>query len=62
MKFTLEIDCDNAAFDPSPGEEINRILSRLAECGEPFAAGDQAPLFDTNGNRVGHWKLAEDLK
>ena len=31
MKFTVEIECDNAAFEVGPNEEIARILRDLAD-------------------------------
>lgn len=31
MKFRLEIECDNAAFDENPAPEIARILRHVAE-------------------------------
>lgn len=60
MKFTLEIDCDNASFGGiGPIGEVRRILIDLTRdmqylegTGE---AGRQAPirLRDYNGNTVG---------
>jgi hypothetical protein len=29
MKFTLEIDCDNAAFEDDPGAELGAIRSTV---------------------------------
>lgn len=54
MKFTLEIECDNAAFEGDPNEEIARILRDLVDDLEarPAARGT-FPLRDSNGNRVG---------
>jgi hypothetical protein len=55
MKYTIEIEMDNAAFDKSPGDEVARILIRLANrvSGEVCKVGDVTPLMDHNGNRVG---------
>ena len=60
MKFTLTIDCDNAAFDPEadgvyPGTETARILRDVAGSleGDGFEPGTSWPLFDINGARVG---------
>lgn len=58
MKFTLEIDCGNAAFD---GElerdtEVARILRLAAERIEA-GAGDKGRLLDINGNIVGKWEF-----
>lgn len=59
MKFALSIDCDNAAFDGSPAEEVANVLTYLAACiaqsdtpRREFPA-DPFILRDSNGNRVG---------
>lgn len=57
-KITIEINCDNAAFEDNPPEEVARILSRLV-CALEDADSDALPefdgdvLYDSNGNRVG---------
>lgn len=51
MKFTLEIECDNAAFDGGRKHEVARILKELAK-----RIGEVKPdtrLRDINGNTVG---------
>ena len=51
MRFVLEIDCNNAAFDEDPRLEVMRLLVGVVE-----KVGDGAlslPLVDTNGNYVG---------
>lgn len=57
-KFTLTIDCDNAAFD-NPGLELARIMRIAARQVESFLhdrdARDDSPLRDVNGNTVGKW-------
>lgn len=60
MKFTLEIDMDNAAFGEFPYLELTRILVDVAD---DFATHDlrtaseaekySRPVRDYNGNRVG---------
>ena len=58
MKFTLELTCNNAAFDPSPQWEIKRLLAKaacLVDCGRT-----DGMLLDLNGNRVGSFELVED--
>jgi uncharacterized protein YbjQ (UPF0145 family) len=57
--FRIELECDNAAFDDSPGHEIARILKRVAS--EILASGELYPnsaqwIRDVNGNRVGTYK------
>ncbi len=67
MKFTLEINCDNAAFGNTPievREETARILTlaaaRLQQHENPVAVCGQAcVLRDSNGNRVGTAKFTE---
>ena len=52
MKFTIEIECDNAAFEDSPEAEVVRILQELVY--QIRFEGDLAhALLDINGNRVG---------
>ncbi|KKM83061.1 hypothetical protein LCGC14_1313140 [marine sediment metagenome] len=57
-KLTIELELDNAAFEPEPGPEVARILAYLADTfrgtlviaprgPEPMA------LRDINGNTVG---------
>ncbi len=73
MRFTLSIDCDNAAFEADnetstfmPGE-LARILQKLADgfkddaerTGIPCAVGEGGDLRDINGNRVGKWGVTE---
>lgn len=67
MKFTLEIDCDNAAFGEGDGiqriDEIEKILRRLG--GHLYRNADvlgdlDSPLYDSNGNRVGFAKFERD--
>jgi hypothetical protein len=53
MTFTLEINCNNAAFDDEGHAEVARILRELAERLEADESIKQVPLQDINGNRVG---------
>ncbi len=67
MKFTIEIDCENAAFGNTPidiRDEVARILTfasaRLKIHENPIAvAGEAYPLRDSNGNRVGFAKFTK---
>lgn len=65
--FTLTIQCDNAAF--SCGEtgkfshvngriEINRMLY-VVRSDLYNGNRDSGPIRDTNGNRVGEWRITE---
>jgi hypothetical protein len=66
MKLRIEIDCDNAAFEPSPNADLARILRRLAT---DIERGDMdvcradgswsRPLMDWNGNKVGVARFAD---
>jgi hypothetical protein len=58
MKFTLEFDMDNAAFDEG-NDEAPRILRKLAGTIEDFSAGSGGKIRDINGNTVGHWEVTE---
>ncbi len=54
MKITIRTG--NAAFDPDKGPELARILRKIAERAETEGQprrGEEWPIFDVNGNRVG---------
>lgn len=57
--FSLEIECDNAAFDPNPAAELARILSTCAVRLDGVREGEGFDwlVFDINGNRVGTMRL-----
>jgi hypothetical protein len=59
-KVTVEIRCDNAAFEHFPENEVGRILRKLANNIEKGGL-DDAPciqsLIDLNGNVVGEVKI-----
>ena len=65
MKFTLSINCDNAAFDDlGDGEdgsgalpEVGRILQVLARRIEQGRVDTSGMLRDGNGNTVGQWSI-----
>jgi hypothetical protein len=63
MKFTLEINCDNAAFADCWRTEVATILEtqvipRLLMNGPSLLA---QPLRDGNGNKVGEVKVNYDV-
>lgn len=62
MTLTITIECDNAAFDPEPEPEVERLLLRLAHrlAGTGMAAGDAGGLYDFNGNCCGGWTVEGD--
>lgn len=62
--FTVELDCDNAAFADEDAREyeIGRILRDLAgtiEGGPRLDKDVGGGLRDENGNTVGSWSLVE---
>lgn len=64
MKFLLEIDCDNAAFEHGGQGEVARILKETAlalknrGCLEDMARfGSVIVLHDYNGNTVGNARV-----
>ncbi len=63
MNFTLDIDCDNVAFEGEMDRvlEIERILSKLAKYvrSEGISPGESIRLRDINGNTVGEARLSE---
>jgi hypothetical protein len=69
MKFTLEINMDNAAFDTGvegdkarSGVEVWKILNELATKiynSYSLETGDDGQVRDTNGNKVGTWEVTE---
>lgn len=62
MKFKLTIDMDNAAFEPEESAEVSKILTDLAEYFSELPAVDlttRGNVYDTNGNRVGEWKVTK---
>lgn len=63
MKVTIEINCDNAAFEDDPSLEVARILKDVCKKidGHPnFSDGFSTALFDINGNEVGYLSVKEE--
>ena len=61
MKFTLEIDCNNAAFEDGVCDEIGRILAKLAERMD-YGAQPEMLLWDVNGNLCGVARFIDDAQ
>ncbi len=57
MKFTLEMECDNEAFEANHAMEISRILQSAIK--RIKSGSDSGPLFDYDGNRVGTWRIEQ---
>lgn len=56
MKFTAEIDMDNAAFTDEPFE----LPYILIEVAKQISRGSVAGTCrDINGNKVGYWEITE---
>lgn len=60
-KFELQINLDNDAFQPDPGFEVSRLLTRLLSHvqADAFEGLKRGSIRDGNGNRVGEWKFVE---
>jgi hypothetical protein len=55
-KFTLEFDCDNAAFcDGDEAHESSRLLEDIAAM--VSQGRNNAAIYDINGNRIGKWSF-----
>jgi hypothetical protein len=58
MRFIVEIDCGNAAFEDDPTHEVVRLLrqivNRCVKDGE-----SRGGLVDVNGNGCGFYKYEE---
>jgi len=60
MKFTLEVNLDNAAFEEAPGNgELARILEWVADelKAMPRRTRVESLVHDLNGNTVGSWRI-----
>jgi len=58
-RFTLTIDCDNAAFietEYSRDEELKRIIRKALV---DLDYENEGMCLDINGNRVGEWRISE---
>lgn len=65
MKLTIEINCDNAAFDRRWSAEarfiINQFFSIVSDMKRKEAINTgEWKLRDTNGNTVGHATITEE--
>jgi hypothetical protein len=72
VKFTLTIDCDNAAFAPlnddageaerymAASDAVAHMLNQFAgDLLVAFAGQRSGFLRDSNGNRCGDWQLSD---
>jgi hypothetical protein len=58
--YRVEIETNNAAFDPAPDDEVTRILRHLIERIERDDLASEKVLRDINGNSVGRAWLEVD--
>lgn len=71
MRYTLTVDIDNAAFSVESGDDertatadpravaarLFDVAARINTWGVSLEVGDNAPVHDVNGNRVGAWYI-----
>jgi hypothetical protein len=61
MRFTINMTCENAAFEDGPAPEVARVLRKIASQLDEWDGYDKfQTILDANGNDVGRWKLGED--
>lgn len=58
MRFTLNINCDNAAFGSDPSSELGAVLARVTE--KLDRGVTEGYVQDTNGNTVGRFELTNE--
>lgn len=59
MKFVLQFDMDNDAFQPHAAEECVRIMRAVAAGINDLSLLDKQPtrIRDVNGNAIGEWQV-----
>lgn len=57
MRIIIDIETDNAAFEENEEELEYLLLSVVSKINAGYKSGS---LRDTNGNRVGDFKVEED--
>lgn len=57
MKFSIFVDCSNAAFEDL-NEELRTILTLVGDDIEGGAIS--GPIRDSNGNQVGSWQFTKE--
>jgi len=56
LHVSVSIETDNAAFDPDPIPELDRIDRRIRE--QVREGRDEGRVIDVNGNKVGSWEVS----
>lgn len=60
MKMKIEIGMDNAAFEDNTESELQAIFNKIAlQAGLGISSG---ACVDSNGNKVGRWKIEGDAE
>lgn len=62
MRFKLEFDCDNAAFDEDSVHEATRTLARVVGTLALDGRWGSGFVRDSNGNTIGTWTFVEEPK
>lgn len=57
MRFKLDIECGNAAFEDEVHAELGRILAEI--CANLANGEIRGGCYDLNGNRVGYFELVD---
>lgn len=57
MKLSIQIETNDDAVAVGGALEVARMVQGVADKIAGSNAGS-GPIFDANGNRVGHWSLA----
>lgn len=58
MRFRLNVESENAAMVDDAAGEVARMLREVATRVEDGA--EAGALLDSNGNRVGGWRLGDE--
>jgi hypothetical protein len=57
MKINIEINLDNAAYQENYISEINDNIANMLM--KVRWGDDTGIIFDSNGNKTGHWEITE---
>lgn len=59
MRFTLQFEMENEAFENNPAEEAARILRHVAGMLGDDMTETRRKVLDANGNTVGQWEIRQ---
>lgn len=60
MRFVLQFNCDNAAFEDDLNAAIAKVLRHCANLVEDHNCGMSRYIKDRNGNGIGFFRVEED--